>query len=52
MIVCSCNQCPLSCGKTFKTAEEYRKFCYLKCLEKFSSDGDRVLSPSAGKEKE
>lgn len=50
MIVCSCNQCPLSCGRTFDTAEEYRKFCYIKCLDKFSSPGDKVLSPSKEKE--
>jgi len=34
MIHCNCIHCPVPCGKTFETVEEYRKFCYEKFVER------------------
>jgi hypothetical protein len=41
MIVCSCNRCAVSCGRTFETIDEYRKFCYDKFISRYPSD--RIL---------
>lgn len=52
MIVCWCNHCPFSCGKTFETADEYRKFCYEKFVSRYPNDRILCSKPTSEEKKE